>query len=181
MEAEISAGGELSATLRTLGIREESDVEEFWEVCAARMQKEEDKDACRAIGIELKHTYFALFVVCMHSLTRNEMMDVIQKCGGQKSWLRQIESLLGRPFSRVAANAPPSAHLGESTTPIENPLASTPDAELTRVHASRASSVPPPPSLPPSPPSSTPQPSPVELDPPYTRRISAWLGTLSSS
>ena len=83
MPPEVRVGYELSASLRQQGITESTDIEVFWELCSQRMSSEEDKTACRAIGAELKSKLFALFVESMYDLSRSEILEAIESCGGQ--------------------------------------------------------------------------------------------------
>lgn len=80
---EVRVGYELSASLRQQGITESTDIEVFWELFSQRMSSEEDKTACRAIGAELKSKFFALFVESMYDLSRSEILEAIESCGGQ--------------------------------------------------------------------------------------------------
>lgn len=106
----IDGDAELSVALSRNGIYLETDIEEFWDLCASRMTTSEDRAACQAIGPRLKSKYFALFVQSMLTVSLDEIMPVIMECGGKASWLHQIEALLGRNFKRVHVNAPLSAY-----------------------------------------------------------------------
>ena len=50
----------------------------------------------------------------MYDLSRSEILEAIESCGGQPAWIKQVENMLGHGFSRLAKNAPPSARLVES-------------------------------------------------------------------
>lgn len=99
---------QLPSALRSRNIELTTDILAFWDFCADFMDDDTDKEACRAIGKDLKKTYFALFVEGMLSLTHGDMEKSVVSCGGKKTWLKQIETLLGHTF-RPASQVPVSA------------------------------------------------------------------------
>ena len=87
-----------------------SDIDDFWQVCAAHCSSTEDKAVFTKIGNELKSKHFALFVELMVALSATDITGAIVTCGGRQEWLPMIERLLGRRF-RTAQNVPLSAGL----------------------------------------------------------------------
>ena len=78
------------------------------------------RDRCVSIGAELKTSYFALFVQSMFTLTHDQVVATITKCGGKEAWVSQIEALIGHRFQDVAENAPLSAHAMGGVVPSKS-------------------------------------------------------------
>lgn len=77
----------------------------FWDFIAEQFPDEEQQKAARAIGTELKNEHMALFVHSLLTLTWDDIQNAVVKCGGKKTWVRQIEILLDHKFEPASKHS----------------------------------------------------------------------------
>ena len=106
----------LCSELDALGVKLSDEVEIFWAKMASRMS-ESKRAACDNIAKELRDDYMMGSVGAMRNedMWRHDMETLIEKCGGNKHWLRTVEHYLEFKYRTIPTRVPDSAALVETT------------------------------------------------------------------
>jgi hypothetical protein len=106
----------VSGELQRLGVAAHDTTDKLWAAIASRLPFEKDKEACQKIDAALSSTFMLTSVESLRDarIHENEVINIVEKCGGNRAWVSRLESLLDykfQTFSQQRCAPPLSAHL----------------------------------------------------------------------